>query len=115
MRACHCGKSLEGRTARTLYCSNACRKVAFRAGLAGGDEPCDPRELGPPVPLDGIRDSERIRLTTEKVLRLLADDVPPEGVSERTGIDCENIRRTAQRYGLRLERCGSAWPPVLGQ
>lgn len=115
MRRCLCGESLEGRTTRTLYCSNACRKVAFRNGVTDDDEPCDPRELGPPVPLDGVTNSERIRKRTEKVLWLLADDVPPESVSERMGINCENIRRTAQRYGMRLERAASAWPPVLGQ
>lgn len=115
MRSCHCGESLEGRGKRALYCSNACRKVASRAGLAGGDEPCDQRELGPPWPLDGVTDSERTRQRTEKVLRLLRDDVTPEAVSARTGIEVHNVVRTAQRYGVRVERYASAWTPVLGQ
>lgn len=115
MRACHCGESLEGRSGRALYCGNACRKVAFRAGLAGWNEPCDPRELGPPWPLDGVTDSERLRKRTEKVLRLLRADVPPESVAERTGVEVHNVVRTAQRYGVRLERVAVPWPPVLGQ
>lgn len=115
MRRCHCGKPLDGRGPRALYCGNACRKAAFRGGLAGADEPCDPRELGPPWPLDGVTDSERTRQRTEKVLRLLREEVPPEGVAERTGVEVHNVVRTAQRYGVRVERYASAWPPVLGQ